>query len=354
MEEFKSNVTVLRNATEYQYDEYINVLTGTTDWYRGIHGYVSVTICTLGLILNILTVAVLTRKSMVTSVNMIITALTVSNMLKLTFYLLYAIQFCINETGFQSKSWIVFLLFKISLQVTTHTFGLFFTAVLTVVFLLDLLRKRNNATVPSLKDVKFILGFIMISNATAILLCIPRYIQYDIVEIYPGFYWFQTKPKMGKFHQFYNYWMNDVIFRLLLCFILVTISVVILIFRYKKATKNQQIMLIKLGENYENQYLGKEEAQYEIHFIITKIKQVREMAVVTVVIALSCVMVELPIGILVLLSGFQETLLIQVYLPLIEVFDLGVLVNSSMMFSVYVVLSSEFRKALRGIFKSNY
>lgn len=64
------------------------------DWYSGYHGYTSLAVCAIGIVGNVLNVAVLTRTNMAaSSTNFILTALAVSDLLKMTSYVPFAIQF---------------------------------------------------------------------------------------------------------------------------------------------------------------------------------------------------------------------------------------------------------------------
>jgi Serpentine type 7TM GPCR chemoreceptor Srw len=65
-----------------------------SDWYSGYHGYASLAVCAIGIVGNVLNVAVLTRANMATSsTNFILTALAVSDLLKMASYVPFAIQF---------------------------------------------------------------------------------------------------------------------------------------------------------------------------------------------------------------------------------------------------------------------
>ena len=55
--------------------------------YQGIHGYVSIVVCSFGIVLNIMNIVVLTQKSMISSTNYILTALAIADMLTMVSYL---------------------------------------------------------------------------------------------------------------------------------------------------------------------------------------------------------------------------------------------------------------------------
>lgn len=66
-------------------------------WYEGVHGYVSIAVCVFGIAANVTNIAVLTRKSMKTPTNCLLTALASADMLTMASYLPYAVYFhCIS------------------------------------------------------------------------------------------------------------------------------------------------------------------------------------------------------------------------------------------------------------------
>jgi len=62
-------------------------------WYQGVHGYLSIVVCSVGVLSNVVNVIVLTRKSMATPTNFLLTAVAVADMLKMTSYWPFAAYF---------------------------------------------------------------------------------------------------------------------------------------------------------------------------------------------------------------------------------------------------------------------
>lgn len=62
-------------------------------WYQGIHGYFSIVVCLFGILSNIINIVVLTRRSMSSPTNCILTAIAVADMLTMLSYLPYATYF---------------------------------------------------------------------------------------------------------------------------------------------------------------------------------------------------------------------------------------------------------------------
>jgi len=69
-----------------------------SEWYEGVHGYVSFLVCVFGIAANVMNIIVLTRKGMITPTNTILTALATADLLTMLSYLPYAIYFhCISS-----------------------------------------------------------------------------------------------------------------------------------------------------------------------------------------------------------------------------------------------------------------
>ena len=66
-----------------------------------------------------------------------------------------------------------------------------------------------------------------------------------------------------------------------------------------------------------------------------------------IVVVLCFVVTELPQGILAFLSGVDEYIFDNVYVPLGDIWDILVLVNSSANFILYCTMSAQYRKTFR-------
>jgi len=69
-----------------------------------------------------------------------------------------------------------------------------------------------------------------------------------------------------------------------------------------------------------------------------------------VVVVISVILTELPQGALALASAVDRRVFDHVYVPLGDVWDILVLVNSSMNFILYCVMSAQFRSTFRRVF----
>jgi len=69
-----------------------------------------------------------------------------------------------------------------------------------------------------------------------------------------------------------------------------------------------------------------------------------------VAVVLSFVATELPQGVIALMSGFNESIFNDVYVPLGDVWDILVLVNSAVNFVLYCIMSRQYRKTFSIVF----
>lgn len=110
--------------------------------YMKIHGYLCCVVCSFGVVTNIANVVVLTRPSMLSSVNLLLTALAVSDGLTMLFYLGFVLRFYIifgteeNPTRNSIYTAHFIRLFSV-IFVLTHTVAIWITVTLAIFRLFD-------------------------------------------------------------------------------------------------------------------------------------------------------------------------------------------------------------------------
>jgi len=126
-------------------DNGLSLLGRYSVWYAAYHGYVSLVVCTVGIVGNAFNVVVLTRPNMASSAtNCILMALAVSDLLTMIVYVPFAVQFyCRRRVTAHTPSftpdqgntfgWTVFLLFYVHTSVTAHTVSIWLAVLLSVV-----------------------------------------------------------------------------------------------------------------------------------------------------------------------------------------------------------------------------
>ena len=124
------------NITTALYLENYTLLKHFSKWYQEIHVYVAIVICIFGVISNSMNIAVLSQKNMITSTNVILTALAVVNMLVLALYLPFVVYFFLitaPDWRYQHPyGWIFYLLFNTDCVITLHVMAMWLTVALVV------------------------------------------------------------------------------------------------------------------------------------------------------------------------------------------------------------------------------
>jgi len=149
------------------------------NWYSGIHGYVAISICTWGVIANLANIIVLTRRSMVSSTNFILTWLAVADLLTMSSYILFALQFYVMRDtrlsfpSTESLFWIRFLVFYANFSVICHTVAIWLTITLAVCRYLCIRYPTRGTTMCSLVNVKIAIAAVYL---TSIIACVPNYL----------------------------------------------------------------------------------------------------------------------------------------------------------------------------------
>lgn len=109
------------NGTE---DDSRPVLLLLGESYARVHGYVSVIVCVVSILVNLATVVVLTRRQMVSPSNTMLTGIAVTEIIKLAAYVVYAYEFSLmtqinNDIGYP-LGWIYYLIVHASLSLVLY------------------------------------------------------------------------------------------------------------------------------------------------------------------------------------------------------------------------------------------
>jgi len=104
-------------------------------WYRQFHGHVAIAVCILGIVANSANIVVLTRPSMRSPINYILSGLAVSDGLTMLAYIPFAMLFYVLygvEVSQQRNrlSVVLFVLFYARFSVVVHTASIWLTVVL--------------------------------------------------------------------------------------------------------------------------------------------------------------------------------------------------------------------------------
>ncbi|XP_055328965.1 G-protein coupled receptor dmsr-1-like isoform X2 [Paramacrobiotus metropolitanus] len=105
--------------------------------YASIHGYLAVVICAVGIVGNLLSIAVLTRRSLVTPTTVLLTALIVVHTLLMMTYIPFVVhQNILNAVWpvalWHSYSWMAFIFFHVQFTIVFHSIAAWLTVNLTL------------------------------------------------------------------------------------------------------------------------------------------------------------------------------------------------------------------------------
>ena len=305
-------------------------------WYQGVHGYASVVICVFGLMCNVMNIVVFAQKNMITSINVILTGLAVADMLTLASYLPYAIHFyctAIPDWSYNHPyGWIVYLLFNTSLVMTLHTIAAGLTIALAVFRYIEICHHTLQPRFCNLQPARITVLVVFLAPCV---LHIPNYVMYAPTKLRPesnSGYWFQTHEFISTTHKIFNFWFYGVALKLVLCLLLIVLTLFLI--RAMWYTNVKQRRLKSQGNHAES-------------------KRTQEQNCTTAMlisIVMCFVVVELPQGILALLSGIDSNIFLDVYEPLGDIWDIIVLIYTAVKFWFYCTISKEFRQTFKHVF----
>ncbi|KAK0056427.1 G-protein coupled receptor 139 [Biomphalaria pfeifferi] len=328
-----------------------------SNWYSHYHGYVSLCVCVGGIVTNTFNFIVLTRKHMRTPVNQILTGLAVSDIITMLSYLPFAIHFyCIHPSSSQSpernsKGWMSFLLFHISLTTVTHTISIWLCVVLAIVRYLHIRSPTRASSIRLRRNMQaryLVIGTYIIS----ILVMIPNYLTNELKaktiqdrsslnETLTN----ETRPNMTFYYLenirlgsndtnplvLANVWMYAVLAKLIPC-CLITIFGSLLLYQMRtKLRQRKDFLKVSASNNH-------------------KLNEHSRTTMMLMTVIVLFLITELPQGILIVLSACKEGFFNSVYMPLGDVMDIGALVNNAINFVLYCSMSAKFRQTFLKLF----
>ena len=165
-----------------------------------------------------------------------------------------------------------------------------------------------------------------------ILFCTPNYIMH-IPELQKnGGWWMAVGPYVTNFHVIFNFWLFGVVLKVAPCVLLTVLSS--LLIRGMHLADKKRRRLKSQGKRAESERAS---------------EHIRTTAMLVAVV-LCFVISELPQGILAFLSGVDNRLFNNVYVPLGDVFDITALVHSAVNFILYCIMSRQFRNTFTEVF----
>lgn len=322
------------------------VLQTLSSMYGDWHGYITLTICAIGIPLNLVNITVLTRKNMQTPINCILTWLAVSDIATMISYVPFAVHFYIEHSSNSmsaeknSLGWMKFLVVYLNFSATTHTISIWLGVALAIFRHVHIQSpaKGNLTRMRRLIRARLTVCTIVICS---VLVLIPNYVSYSLEEMK-----YRDNTSVFVFEHWYLGTRN------------VKPIVLINLFLYSIAAKLVPCVLIILYGGLLVRTLN--------HKLRTKRRRMSENGVVSVqrnidtsrttimllIVIVLFLITELPQGVLILCCIFLEKFFDNVYVPLGDFMDIIALVNSGINFVLYCTMSQEFRKTFIRLFCS--
>ena len=305
-------------------------------WYQGVHGYIAAAVSIFGIISNMMNVVVLTQKNMITSTNYILVALAIADMMTMTIYLPNAIYFyCLtvpSPTYPHKHGWIVYLLFNTNFIITCHTIAMWLTVALAVFRYIVVCHHTLGPALCNLWRAKVTIIAVFIAT---VIFCIPNYIMFKPEKnLETGGWWFRENSYITSFHKTFNYWVFGVVLKVAPCVLLTVLST--LLIRAMHVAEQKRRRLKSMGKRVEAE----------------RSSEHNRTTAMLVAVVLCFVITELPQGILAFLSGVDTNIFLNVYVPLGDVWDIIVLINSAVNFLLYCSMSRQFRQTFKDVFLS--
>lgn len=338
------NLTESSNLTNISGPEYCGAgVRAFNESYRTVHGYLALAVCVFGLTTNLLSIIVLTRKTMVSPTNAILAGLAIADIMVMVMYVPFTLNNYLQVLGKASFSyaWAVFMLTFVHITQVFHTVSIWLTVVLAVWRYLAIGHPSLNREWCSMKNtsVAIVSAYIFCP-----ILCIPSYLTFAITPkgnsstaFLVGFS--ELSKNNDKFLEKFNFWMYSVHVKLLPCIIL-TIFSCLLIRELMRARKRKVELLRKMSAGQNKQSSAEKQATRTTHMLLA--------------VLLLFLLTEFPQGILSLMSGILgKAFLLQCYQKLGDLMDILALINSSMNFIFYCSMSTQFRTTFQGLFMSD-
>lgn len=323
-----------------------HVLHRLSSMYGNWHGYITLTICAIGIPLNLVNITVLTRKNMQTPINCILTWLAVSDIATMISYVPFAVHFYIEHSSNSISStknslgWMKFLVVYLNFSATTHTISIWLGVALAIFRHRHIQSpaKGNLTRIRRLIRARLTVCTIVICS---VIILIPNYVSYSLEEIRYGdnksMYVFEpwllgtrdVKPIV-----LVNLFLYSIAAKLVPCVLIIVYGGLLV----RTLNNKLRIKRRRLSEN------GVTNIQRNIDTSRTTV-----MLLIVIVLFL---ITELPQGVLILCCIFLEKFFDNVYVPLGDFMDIIALVNSGINFVLYCTMSQEFRKTFIRLFCS--
>lgn len=224
------------------------------------------------------------------------------------------------------------MVFHFNFIITCHTVAMWLTVVLAVFRYVVVCHHLHGPTLCNINRARAAVVAVVLMS---VLLCLPTFVLYrpEFHDEYSG-YWVIINAFVTQLYLDINFWLYGVVLKVFPCILLSLLSL-LLILAMRRAGRNRLKLRSAVARRGSERCLDSDQ---------------NRTTWMLVAVVLSFVAAELPQGIIALLSGIQYDIFDTVYVPLGDIWDILVLVNSAVNFVLYCTMSRQYRTTFKQIF----
>ncbi|KAL3307447.1 hypothetical protein Ciccas_014037 [Cichlidogyrus casuarinus] len=302
-------------------------------------------ICIIGLIFNTLIIIVYAKHNMNSVTNSVLLAIATSDTLVLMLYLSkLVVEKCsgpfLPEADL-SKGIVYFLLMNTAFQIGSHSATTAFTAILGL-FRVVILHKRSTQQVISRKVLVWSLS---LGCVLGLLMSIPYLALSEVTQENKG-YWFQIMNRNVEA----TYFLIQGVIKVLTSLLMIVLSAMIIVILEKARKSHKFLASLHKPDKRES---NRKSSALKIR---QRSRQSHQTTVMLITVVVSFAIAEVPQGCLSIGIGIYNNLyeddgfIHDYYVPLGDLMDITVLLNSSWNFLLYCLMSEQFRSEFLKVF----
>ncbi|XP_064610860.1 G-protein coupled receptor dmsr-1-like [Liolophura sinensis] len=308
-------------------------------WYSGWHGYISLVVCTFGIITNVFNIAVLTRKHMNTPINCILLWLAVSEIFTMISYVPFALHFYCFYTPFDTSpdrdsfEWMTYMLFHINFSATSHTVSIWLGVVLAI-FRYHHIQSPAKGNITRMRRLIRARLVVCVIYASSAIVLIPNYLTNRIERVNGTDSIYRLEDlRLGKPDVkevvLANLWLYGLLAKLSPCVLMVFYGGMLLrTLKSRIRAKRQRLTIRGVTKPIDHSRTTRMLLAVVVLFLVT----------------------ELPQAVLIILSVTVNDFFEYIYMPLGDTMDIVALINNAVNFVLYCTMGEQFRKTFLELF----
>ncbi|KAL3077273.1 hypothetical protein niasHS_013262 [Heterodera schachtii] len=155
--------------------------------YGQVHPYLAAVLCIVGTLMNAITVLVLTRPSMRSPVNVLLSAVAVCDIVVMSSYLVFVVHFLLTaasrcEPSDFSYGWALFMIFHAHASVIFHAASIWMTVSLAQIRVLTIRRATAGPSSPLVTE-RFTVLLAVLMLCAMTLVNLPNFLTFEIMEV---------------------------------------------------------------------------------------------------------------------------------------------------------------------------